>query len=185
MPIQLKLADLASTPQQHSALLPTGWCAELAGDMFSAKAAVLPVAFTASKAADVVSVSGECAGDFGFACSRCAEQAEVTVKIEFTHHFVGPGQLDAGEPTEAADFDADPDVSEHDGVHIELDDVLIEHFLVELPWVPLCAEGCLGLCPQCAVNLNHETCACASAKPVDTLSPWAQLAELQLPKQRN
>ena len=57
------------------------------------------------------------AGRFAFDCSRCAEPAELTVETGFEHHFVAPGQLDAGGEG-FADFDADPDVSEHDGVHV-------------------------------------------------------------------
>ena len=156
-------------------MLATAWCAERAGDVYTACAAELPVALKVSKAAEVIEISGMASGRFGFACSRCAEPAELTVRAEFEHRFVGPGQLDAGDG-EVDAFDADPDVSEHDGVHVLLDDLLIELLLIELPAVPLCSEQCLGLCTQCGTNFNQQRCTCQPK--ADRVSPWASLASI-------
>ncbi len=154
------------------------WCAERAGDVFTAAQARAPVAVTASKVAEVVHVHVRTKARFGFACSRCAESAELDVDAEFEHHFVGPGKLDAGDGEAASSFDADPDVSEHDGVHAHLDDLVIEYLLLELPPAPLCAPHCKGLCVTCGTNLNQATCGCA-AQP-QALSPWAKLAHFQV-----
>lgn len=178
MAIVLKLADMTATPQSRSALLETAWCAERAGDVFTALQSQLAVAVTVTKVAEVVDVAATAQGRFGFACSRCAEAAELTLTAEFAHHFLGPGQLDAGDSDEISAFDADPDVSEHDGVHVQLDDLLIEYLLLELPRAPLCQPECKGLCPQCGVNFNASSCSC---KPLsDAMSPWAKLAAVRL-----
>lgn len=43
-----------------------------------------------------------------------------------------------------------------DGAFVDIE-ALIRDVLVEsLPLQPVCDEGCLGLCPQCGVNLNDE-----------------------------
>ncbi|MBM4341913.1 MAG: DUF177 domain-containing protein [Deltaproteobacteria bacterium] len=154
------------------------WCGERAGDLYTAKQDQAPVAITASKVAEVVHVQVIAHGRFGFVCSRCAEPAELDVCAAFDHHFVGPGKLDAGDGDAATRFDADPDVSEHDGLRAELDELVIEYLLLELPSAPLCAEDCKGLCPTCGANRNESTCGCP-AQP-DTLSPWAQLAQFQV-----
>lgn len=154
-------------------MLATAWCAERAGDQYEACAAAMPVAVTAIKVADVIDVHASGHGRFAFQCSRCAERAELTMEFAFDHHFVGPGQLDAGDGGPVASFDADPDVSEHDGVHVALDELLIEHALLELPAAPLCSENCRGLCQACGSNLNVQPCACRpdhSARSV-----WAAL----------
>ncbi|MBI5608822.1 MAG: DUF177 domain-containing protein [Deltaproteobacteria bacterium] len=136
----------------------------------------MEVALEAVKAAEVVEVKGHIRGSFGFDCSRCAEPAVLHIDEAFGHHFVGPGQLDAGE--EVDEFDADPDVSEHDGVRIELDDLLVEVALLALPAVPLCDPDCKGLCPQCGTNLNRETCGC---QPASLASPtWAALRDFKV-----
>ena len=114
-----------------------------------------------------------------FRSSRCAEPAQLHVDVDFTHHYVGPGQLDAGASVaDDAAADDDPDVSEHDGVRIELDALCIEHTILALPDVPLCSETCQGLCPQCGHNRNEGACACAPA--IDSRSPWTALRDLKL-----
>src|SRR3990170_3947781 len=37
-----------------------------------------------------------------------------------------------------------------------------EHVLLTLPVQALCHDECRGLCPQCGINLNRETCPCSS-----------------------
>ncbi len=44
--------------------------------------------------------------------------------------------------------------------NLNLDEVVKEHFLLNLPTYPLCSEGCQGLCPGCGVDLNKENCSC-------------------------
>lgn len=171
MAVSCNLSDLNSTPTERRSTLDTGWCAERAGEVFRAVEPTLQVVWTATKAAEVVEVKGHVRGRFGFDCSRCAEPAELQIDEPFEHHFVGPGQLDAGE--DDSGFDVDPDISEHDGVEVVLDDLVIEHALLALPPVPLCDEGCKGLCPQCGCNLNRATCSC---KPLPDANPaWAAL----------
>jgi len=43
---------------------------------------------------------------------------------------------------------------------IDLEDILREHFLLNLPAHPLCSENCRGICPGCGADLNHENCSC-------------------------
>jgi uncharacterized protein len=176
--IVLNLSELGPAPQQRHEALATAWCAERAGDVYRALDSELAVALQATQVADVVDVAGTVHGRFGFDCSRCAEPSELTIAEPFVHHFVGRGQLDAGEGSEVQDFDADPDVSEHDGVHIYLDELVIEHALLALPPVPLCRADCRGLCPQCGANLNQTTCACAPLR--DQASPWAALQDFKV-----
>lgn len=174
------IPELSSTPKVLHEQLPNTWVAERMAGLYEAIEPALDVRASATKVAEVVEVHAHVHGRFGFQCSRCAEPAELTVDTEFTHHFVGPGQLDAGDdPDEVDDLDADPDVSEHDGLRIVLDDLAIEYTILALPDVPLCSEDCKGLCPVCGTNRNVETCTCAQTAPED--SPWAALRGLNLP----
>ena len=43
---------------------------------------------------------------------------------------------------------------------IDLEDLVREHFLLNLPPYPLCSEECRGLCPGCGADLNDENCRC-------------------------
>lgn len=189
MALLLKIADLSSTPTQLRAALPMNWCAERLGDAFVAQEAVAHVVVSATRTADVVEIHGEISAGFAFPCSRCAATAQLVARAEFDHHFVGKGQLDAGDPYETtSDFDADPDVTEHDGATIFLDDLCIEHLILALPDVPLCTENCLGVCPQCGINRNNETCTMpqncyTSAADSAQQSPWTALAGFEIAQQ--
>ena len=43
---------------------------------------------------------------------------------------------------------------------MDLTAALQEHVLLDLPMRPLCKPNCLGLCIECGMNLNEETCDC-------------------------
>jgi len=172
----LKIADIPSTPVTIQTRLATAWCGERLGPVYRSADTTLPVRVRAVQVAGVIDVEAGVQGRFAFDCSRCAEPAEITVETDFKHHFVAPGHLDAGDGF--ADFDADPDVSEHDGVHVDLEELCIEYTLLALPNVPVCSENCRGLCPTCGANRNRETCACDTT--VDAASPWSALAGVKL-----
>lgn len=182
MTISLAIAGLNATPQTREETLTTAWCAERLVGVYEAASPTLAISVTATRHADVVEAHTRVQGKFRCACSRCAEPVELTVDTEFDHHFVGPGQLaaDTDMDADSADLDEDPDVSEHDGARIELDDLCIEHVILALPDVPLCAEACKGLCPRCGINRNSETCTCDLQE--ERSSPWAKLAQLRVQK---
>ncbi len=41
-----------------------------------------------------------------------------------------------------------------------LDQHIYENLVVSIPMRITCSENCKGLCPECGVNLNEETCSC-------------------------
>lgn len=179
MSLTLKIAELGSTPTTLRSALASDWCAERLAGVYRAVDTVFHVTITASRAAEVIEVDCTLHGRVGFDCSRCAEPAELAVDTEFQHHFVGPGQLDAGDDTVVdRALDADPDVSEHDGVHLALADLCIEHAILALPVAPLCDEDCRGLCPRCGTNRNREACSCSAVG--DPASPWASLQGIKI-----
>lgn len=179
MSLTLKIADLTAQPVAVRASLSTAWCAERMAGVYRALDAKMPVDVSASRAAEVIEANVHETGRFEFDCSRCAEPAELTLDVDFQHHFVGPGQLDAGDPDDLdAELEADPDVSEHDGVHIALEPLCIEHAILALPDFPVCSEDCRGLCPVCGTNLNLTSCLCRRDDAVK--STWAALKDLKL-----
>lgn len=51
---------------------------------------------------------------------------------------------------------------------IELEDMVREELLLHFPAIPLCSEGCKGLCDQCGANRNEKTCSCVHAEARNT-----------------
>lgn len=99
-------------------------------------------------------VSGSFAGSILLPCGRCIEEFELPVEGDFDS-FEEPAKVGeiledesrlrvtAGQPEfDAAGF-------------------LWEQFLLALPENPVCSEDCKGLCPNCGINRNQGSCACA------------------------
>jgi len=44
---------------------------------------------------------------------------------------------------------------------VDLQDALRESAVLAFPQSPVCSKDCQGLCPQCGVDLNTESCTCS------------------------
>jgi uncharacterized protein len=84
-----------------------------------------------------VVVSGECV--------RCLTPIADRLEIDVQELFVYPG-------SEATEDEA----SRLDGDLIDLEPLLRDSVVVELPFQPLCMPDCAGLCPDCGANLNDH-----------------------------
>ncbi|MCI0470620.1 MAG: DUF177 domain-containing protein [Candidatus Aminicenantes bacterium] len=48
----------------------------------------------------------------------------------------------------------------YDGEQIDLLKILTEQVNLFIPFNPVCKPDCQGICPNCGINLNHESCNC-------------------------
>lgn len=62
------------------------------------------------------------------------------------------------------------------GDQLDLEPLVRDAVLLELPQVPLCSEACAGLCPVCGIDRNKATCSCQT-EPTDPR--WAALDVLR------
>ena len=46
------------------------------------------------------------------------------------------------------------------GTEIDLDEILVTNFVLDMETKFLCREDCKGLCPKCGKNLNLGPCGC-------------------------
>jgi uncharacterized protein len=75
-------------------------------------------------------------------------------------------------------FEANPIEGETyplDGEEIDLEPPVRDAILLDLPPAPLCRDDCAGLCAQCGVDLNEQSCSC-DPEPPDPR--WDALREL-------
>ncbi len=135
-----------------------------------------------------VRVEGDVRAPLTGACKRCLAPVSVEVPVELDLTFVPADERDDG--------DADADAAEHDrgpkagsfsaddaeeetytGKVIDLDPIVREQILLELPEYPVCDEQCKGLCPVCGANLNDRECGCDRHVPDPR---WAGLKNVKL-----
>ncbi len=111
----------------------------------------------AKAADDRILVSGQLECDVRMQCSRCLDIFDETVKLPFEEQF----RVVEGDETEPDEDDEAVPVTEE---RIDLAPYLAQEMVVQLPYAPLCKEDCKGLCPDCGVNLNEQSCGCNTEK---------------------
>lgn len=117
-------------------------------------------------------------------CARCLEDAQVEIEGEFDEEFLPTVDLRTGLPAEVPAVPDLPLIDEHH--EINLDEVLRQNILTNLPLRPLCAANCPGLCSTCGQRLDTlhaahpEDEANAPQQETSTApaSPFARLAVL-------
>ena len=98
-------------------------------------------------------------------CARCLDELETDV--EFSVNELLSQRKESQEDAE--------DIILFDGYEIELDDIIADHFLMNVSGRYLCSDDCKGLCPQCGTNLNKGECNCKT----EYIDPrWQALADI-------
>jgi uncharacterized protein len=143
--------------------------AEMGGQVFHFEG---PISFevTLTNAGTGIVAQGSATATVVTPCSRCLCDAHLTVEADIDGFYVLPGH-DADFPEEQeAELIAED-------LTIDLEPAVVADVVVELPFAPLHAESCKGICPVCGADLNLESCGCA--RPV-AASPFAALKDLDL-----
>lgn len=70
----------------------------------------------------------------------------------------------------------DPEAFELVGDQLDLAPMVREVIVLDAPPSPLCRDDCKGLCPECGIDRNLDSCACSG--PVSD-TPWAALDQLK------
>ncbi len=95
-------------------------------------------------------------GEHPSTCVRCLQEFQQKVNSQFAELF---------------SFESHP--TAEDGMvipqngNIDLEPIVREYLMVELPIKTLCREDCKGLCPECGENLNITACEHQKAKSRD------------------
>ena len=92
-----------------------------------------------------VLVSGSATVEVHGECVRCLGEVSDQLEVGIQELYVYPGV----EPD-------DPLASRLEGDLIDLEPLLRDEVVLDLPFQPLCREDCLGLCVECGANLNDN-----------------------------
>jgi uncharacterized protein len=120
------------------------------------------VEFHAHKQGADVVLHGHVKAGLLTACSRCLEDARLTVDTPLTTLFTARGEDLRPEPDEVELSPEELAREFFSGDRIALDDIVREHLLLEVPIQPLCSEHCPGIPVPAAVAgpadlRGHET----------------------------
>ena len=134
---------------------------------------------TISNTGEALLVDGTATAVGATQCARCLEPIEYDLEGHVEGYYVLPGAEDPE--------DMDDDEFEHlpESNIIDLEPLIVAALIVDVPLVPLCSEDCKGICPDCGINLNEETCDCAAKREAqqqadeEAANPFAALKNLK------
>ena len=98
-------------------------------------------------------LSGEAEFTLMIPCDRCLEPVEVPFQLSIERTL----DMNLTDEERIADLDEQPYLQ---GYNLDVDQLVRDELLLNLPMKVLCDEDCKGICNRCGANLNHETCDC-------------------------
>lgn len=105
-----------------------------------------------------VFIRGEVSTSVELKCSRCLKDFDKAIDINVDVAYHSLSDLKGEEKYEIKEDELDTGFYRDD--EIDLDELLSEQIILNIPMKPLCSESCKGLCPRCGKDLNIETCNC-------------------------
>lgn len=133
---------------------------------------------TFQNADEMIHIHGGVDSALVVACARCLADVRIPVRLDVSELFSIQEVLHPSLPQEDSGFDT----TVSSVVHLEqgrpildLDELLRQLIVAEIPIRTLCDETCAGLCPRCGANLNEGPCGCP---PEIGNRPLAGLARL-------
>lgn len=111
-----------------------------------------------NKYGERVRITGPIRATFKLSCSRCLEEFFWAIDTRLDVELARRENVPQASEVELKPDDLDVYYYESD--EIDLDPIIYDEMLLGLPSMPLCKEGCAGLCPSCGRNKNVEPCSC-------------------------
>ena len=110
----------------------------------------------ASKVGRTISISLAMAMNLHLECCRCLKEFTLLADSEFTYTFLPAEKMPRTEEVELNGEDLGFGYYTDDT--IDVDPLILEQIVLQVPLKPLCKESCRGLCPRCGIDLNTGTC---------------------------
>ncbi len=114
------------------------------------KAKPLNINLEASSAPNAVNVKGELTTELLLVCTKCLSHFDEQLLIPFQEIFTR-FPVPSGDEVNVHHITEDK---------VDLMPYVEENVILALPFITLCGESCLGLCPHCGNNLNEQPCDC-------------------------
>ncbi len=163
-PFRIPVADLLKRPGASRAVRVEGALDGLAGSAAAVPAgAPVAVDLVFERVPEGIVVRGEVAARWEAPCGRCLAPVQGALAVHVD-------ELYEPHPLEGETYQLDVDV-------VDLEPLVRDAVLLELPAAPLCRDDCAGLCATCGADLNTDRCDCTH----EDLDPrWAPLRQLDL-----
>jgi uncharacterized protein len=106
---------------------------------------------------DGVLVSGTALVQLTGECSRCLDPISDELEVDLQELYVYEETDSRGRPVARKDQDDEDDDQRYViEDHLDLEPVLRDAVVLDLPLAPVCRDDCPGLCPQCGFRLEDD-----------------------------
>ena len=163
-PFRIHVADLLRRPGAARSAQVTAPVLELRGPGAEIPAeAPVEIDATLERVSEGIVVRGLVRAGWEAACSRCLAPVAGAIAVH-------ADELYERHPLAGETYLLDVDV-------VDLEPLVRDAVLLELPSAPLCRPDCAGLCASCGADRNVSSCECGSDEPDPR---WAALRSLDL-----
>ncbi|HIC92445.1 MAG TPA: hypothetical protein EYP21_10395 [Syntrophaceae bacterium] len=155
--MKIKCEDIGDSGLTSSFLKDVDWLNELISDLKTKDFSFskpMNLTLTATRSGGNIFIRGKIKTTVILSCARCLESFEYPVNTDMNLTFVPASER----PLQVEDTPAELEFYEGDTIDLSKD--MRDQILLAIPLKPLCKDSCKGLCPQCGVNLNMESCNC-------------------------
>ena len=118
-----------------------------------------------TKTMKTLNLTAKVSGNAVVPCSRCLKDVIVPVAFDIAEIMMREGE----------EISDDEDIVVISGHTLEIDDIVLNNFLMNVSGKYLCREDCKGLCPKCGKDLNEGSCNCINDEPDPR---WSALTEI-------
>lgn len=98
---------------------------------------------------DIIKLDGELSASYKVNCFRCLKKVESKIDVTVSEDFIEEGSNKI------------EDAYTYQGKYVELEKVIKDNIILNLPVKQVCDEECKGFCPKCGVDLNDKECKCS------------------------
>jgi len=149
LPIPIRIASLSKGTLEFDEPLLAETFIDRLGEELKPVEDEFRVGGVATVLGNVIEVRGQIKGTLNFTCSRCGEPLRMPIDTSFEHRFVAQGELRGGVSSDSQlDGTHDIDLSEYDGVEVDVAPVALDSMIVNLPVAPSCPQSREGPCEQ-------------------------------------
>ena len=114
---------------------------------------ISPVRFDGSivNISGVLKLNGQLKAEYTVKCHMCLKDVDGKLSININESFVDADKVEN---------DTDVETYTYEGNFIEIDKVLMDSIVLNLPMKQACTAECKGICPRCGIDLNVGQCEC-------------------------
>ncbi|NSW89791.1 MAG: DUF177 domain-containing protein [Firmicutes bacterium] len=94
--------------------------------------------------------------EYDINCYRCLNNIHGNMSIGVNENILN-----------AARVTPQDDVFTYEGDYLDIDIILKNYIILNLPMKQICSDECKGLCPICGSNLNEGKCSCSEERYVN------------------